>query len=131
MTKLCPCHSQQPYTQCCQPYHQDKRRPTTPTNLMRSRYAAYALGLTSYILKTEKPPNPTQPLPTRRAAIRQFAQTTSFVGLQILDASPIEDNHATVTFRAILLQKGRDASYTETSLFQRTNNRWFYIKPQP
>ena len=125
MQKPCPCTSGQPYQTCCQPYHKG-RIPSTAVALMRSRYAAYALGKIGYILKTEQP---SSNQPDRRKAIKQFCQNTDFVGLQILAEETLAADRATVTFQAILTQHGQDASFTECSLFEKRDGRWLYIGP--
>ncbi|NKQ35744.1 MAG: hypothetical protein HF973_09035 [Chloroflexi bacterium] len=125
MQKLCPCTSGQPYHTCCQPYHKG-RIPPTAVALMRSRYAAYALGKIGYILKTEQLP---ANQPDRRKAIKQFCQNTDFIGLQILAEETLAADQATVTFRAIMAQHGQDASFTERSLFAKRDGRWLYIDP--
>lgn len=121
MMQGCPCKSGKSYKLCCQPYHQGKR-PLTPTLLMRSRFAAYALGKVGYIIQTER-----LEAPSRREELRRFCEQTDFLGLQIMDADEIGDDSATVTFHAVLLQDGRDASFTERSLFKRERGRWVYI----
>ncbi len=93
---------------------------------MRSRYAAYALGKIGYILKTEQLSSPE---PDRRKTIKQFCQNTDFIGLQILAEGTLAADRATVTFRAVLAQQGRDASFKECSLFARRDGRWLYIGP--
>lgn len=128
MTQLCPCHSQRPYATCCQPIHARKKRPT-PTELMRARYAAYALGDVRFVLQTEQPnpPRTAKEQAAQRRSLKQFCQTTQFLGLQILEETTPAAGQATVTFRATLLQDGQDASFTEKSLFEMRNGRWVYI----
>ncbi|MAU01571.1 MAG: SEC-C motif-containing protein [Anaerolineaceae bacterium] len=128
MSQLCPCHSERPYATCCQPIHQGKKRPS-PTQLMRARYAAYALSKVRFIQKTERSDPPLLPkeLIERRRTLKQFCQNTEFLGLQILDEAKLGKGQATVTFRATLLQNRQDASFTERSLFQQHNGRWVYI----
>ena len=132
MSELCPCHSGRPYADCCQPIHLGKIRPS-PTNLMRSRYAAYALGNVRYILQTERlnPPLTAKEQANHRRSLKQFCQNTQFLGLQILDEATLDDKQATVTFRATLLQNGQDASFTERSLFALRNGRWLYVSALP
>lgn len=132
MSEPCPCHSGQPYTDCCQPVHQGKTRPS-PSQLMRSRYAAYALGNLRYVLQTEQPspPRTAKEQANHRRSLKQFCQNTQFLGLQILDEARLDDKQATVTFRATLLQGGQDASFTEKSLFEMRNGRWLYVSALP
>lgn len=128
MTTSCPCHSGEPYADCCQPVHLGKVRPS-PTQLMRSRYAAFALGNVRYILQTEQPnpPHTAKELAAHRRSLKQFCQNTQFLDLQILDEATLSKEQATVTFHATLLQNGQDASFTERSLFALRNGRWVYV----
>ena len=132
MSENCPCCSGQPYATCCQPVHLGKVRPS-PTHLMRARYAAYALGNVRFILQTEQPnpPRTAKEQAAHRLSLKQFCQSTQFLGLQILAESRLSDSQATVTFRATLLQNGQDASFTEKSLFGLRNGRWFYVSAIP
>lgn len=132
MTQFCPCHSDQPYTHCCQPIHEGQKRPS-PSQLMRARYAAYALGNIRFILQTERPnpPRSAKEIAKQRRSLKEFCQSTQFLGLQILDEATLDENQATVTFHATLLQNGQDVSFTERSLFELRNGRWVYLKSLP
>jgi SEC-C motif-containing protein len=123
-SKDCPCHSGKVYGKCCGPYHQGHqgRSPENALALMRSRYAAYALGLADYILQTTHPLNPQ---PKDREQILFFSKQTEFCGLDILS---FEDGEkiAYVTFTAHLRQNGQDAPFTEKSEFEKVDGRWMY-----
>jgi SEC-C motif-containing protein len=122
----CPCHSGKKYKRCCSSFH-DGAPPPTPEALMRSRYAAYALHLVDYIVETTAPDGP-QGRPDRRAwaaDVAAFAQDTSFDGLEVLGAGA-EGDDGWVRFRAVLTQRGRDASFEERSAFVRRDGRWLY-----
>lgn len=126
-TSQCPCHSGQPYKSCCQPFHKGKN-PATPVQLMRSRYSAYALALVGYIIKTTHPDSPFQENEMRqwRKRLQAYCARTQYIGLKILDEETKGD-HATVTFRAMILDRGVDRSFTEKSAFERVKGRWLYI----
>lgn len=128
--KPCPCHSGKPYAACCQPYHNGKPAPK-PEALMRSRYAAYALGKVGYVIKTEHPTSPRMQtdIVAFRKELKWFCAHTQFVDLHILQQEMLSSEQATVTFHAVLLQDGRDASFTECSLFEKVNGRWRYVQP--
>ncbi len=111
----CPCHSGHDYRECCQPYHEGKDAPT-PEKLMRSRYAAYALGLVDYIVQT-------QAMEGDLAAIESFCTQTEFRDLKIVRVEPTH-----VTFHATLFQGGHDLSFTERSAFERRGEGWIYTK---
>lgn len=97
---------------------------------MRSRFAAYALGKVRYIVKTEHPDRVRR---QRDGAfhkdLKLFCQMTDFLALQILGEGTLADNRATVTFHATLVQRGKDASFTECSAFEKVNGRWLYHGP--
>ena len=119
----CPCHSKQPYASCCRPYHKGKAAPT-PLALMRSRYCAYALGLSDYTQETThlQSPHYKQDKSQWRQDILAFCKGTQFVGLEILEAEGDK-----VTFRAELRRGGEDASFTERSAFKKEGGRWLYV----
>jgi SEC-C motif-containing protein len=123
----CPCHSQKIYSDCCQPYHQNAL-PKTALALMRSRYSAYALGLTDYIVQTTHPSNPNFKLSLEewKKQIKQFSANTAFIGLEILEF--IDDPEISyVTFKAELKQGWNDASFVEKSRFLKVKGRWLYV----
>lgn len=90
---------------------------------MRSRYAAYALGLVDYVVATTAPDGP-QANPDPRD-VEAFAARTTFAGLEVLGAGS-EGDAGWVRFRAILTQGARDASFVEKSAFVRRGGRWLY-----
>ena len=126
---ICPCKSNISYDQCCKPFHEFSAYPEIPEQLMRSRYAAYALKIIDYIIETTDSNGPLFQKDKQqwKVSIEQFCQSTSFQDLTILDTSRIDDKQATVTFQASLKSiLGVDTSFTEKSLFTKKNNRWFY-----
>jgi SEC-C motif-containing protein len=94
---------------------------------MRSRYAAYALGLADYVLDTTVPE---KLLGGDRAlqleAVLTFGKATSFFGLEVKGSGETGDA-GWVSFRAILTQGSRDASFEERSQFVRRAGRWLYV----
>ena len=49
---LCLCKSTKKYKKCCKIFHENITKPKTALELMRSRYCAFALNLSEYIIKT-------------------------------------------------------------------------------
>jgi len=124
--KSCPCHSQKPYQECCKRYHEGIPAENALL-LMRSRYAAYALGLAEYIMHTTHPKNPVfnPQFELWKKEILTFSRSTAFTGLKILefiDGPQI----AFVTFTASLKEGNKDLSFTEKSEFEKIGNQWFY-----
>ncbi len=118
----CPCGSGNKYKKCCQPYHRGAR-PADALLLMKSRYSAYALGQSRYIIATTHPDNPdyTEDTATWIAGIEAFSEQTEFRRLEILEFAD-GDEEAFVTFRATF----GDGSMVERSRFVREEGRWFY-----
>lgn len=125
----CACHSGERYRRCCMPLHEGEPADT-PSALMRSRYAAYALGRVEYVIDTTTDDSPHR-RPDRDAwqrDLEHFSNHTDFDDLEIVDAGDGPgDDEAWVTFRAELNQPDGDASFTERSRFVRGDDgRWRY-----
>lgn len=94
---------------------------------MRSRFSAYALELFDYIISTTHPDGPhfEDDVVRWHLQLKDFSSQTLFEGLELLEAKegPLQ---AQVAFRAHLSQQGRDASFSELSLFVRHEGRWLY-----
>ena len=122
----CPCGSGAKTKRCCGRYHRGAPAPT-PEALMRSRYAAYALGDAAYIQRTTHPGGPHwEPDAAAWArSILVFCRSTDFEALEVRAASE-DGERGEVTFRAQLVQGGRDASFVERSRFLRVEGRWLY-----
>ena len=123
MGNECPCHSGKKYAECCKPYHDSDSAPT-PLQLMRSRYSAYALGLSEYIINTTHPKSPYFEKDRKkwRSAIDQFCRETRFLGLEI---HAHQDDW--VSFTAHLEQHGKKILLQEKSHFQKVDGKWLYV----
>ncbi|RTL40190.1 MAG: hypothetical protein EKK48_17210 [Candidatus Melainabacteria bacterium] len=131
----CPCDSKLLYQKCCKQYHEGAL-PARAEALMRSRYCAYALGLSEYIMATTHPEHPefTADRPRWQKEIENFVKHTRFDRLKVLHSEDGQDT-STVKFTAYLRQADQDASFTETSTFEKVNGKWLYksgvIKSDP
>ncbi|QDV06400.1 hypothetical protein Poly30_19090 [Planctomycetes bacterium Poly30] len=122
----CPCHSGTKYKRCCRPLHRGSAAET-PAALMRSRFSAFACGLSRHVMDTTHPDGTA--FEADRAAwersIQTFSDGIEFAGLEIL-SSDIDGDEGHVSFRAMLLHAGKDASFTEHSRFLKEGGRWLY-----
>ncbi|MDY0195923.1 MAG: YchJ family metal-binding protein [Sulfurovaceae bacterium] len=118
----CPCHSGKKYKKCCQAYHKGAN-PSNAMLLMRSRYSAYALRLSKYIIDTTHPNNSdfTNNIEQWGEGILGFCDNTNFEGLKILEFVDGE-NEAYVKFDALL----SGAHFIEKSRFLKVEGRWLY-----
>lgn len=123
---LCPCFSHQSYEKCCKDYHEGKLAENA-LKLMRSRFAAYALGLTDYLIQTTHPDNPAYSSNKLKwkEEILLFCHSTQFEGLEIVEFNE-GLQEAYVTFNAYLSQNGINGSFREKSKFLKINGSWFY-----
>ena len=133
--RRCPCHSRKRYKRCCRTLHEG-RPAATPVALMRSRYAAYSLGNSAYIMATTHPDSPhfVADAAAWTEQLDAFSAATRFKGLRILERAGGEvagESEGWVTFRAELTQGGQDASFTERSHFEKMDGRWTYRSAEP
>jgi SEC-C motif-containing protein len=96
---------------------------------MRSRYAAFALGLGEYLVHTLASTHPDLGQP-REELVRSLGRVGArqrFVGLRILSAStsPAGDT-GEVLFLARIFERGADRSFAERSTFVREAGGWRY-----
>lgn len=118
---LCPCGSALPLAECCGRYHQGEAAPS-PEALMRSRYSAFALGLTDYLRETWHP--------STRPASLAADDVTRWRRLEILDHDE-EGDRGRVHFRATFQEGRRWGVLEEASRFVREDGRWVYLDGEP
>lgn len=120
---LCSCHSGSAYGVCCHPFHVGEQIPPTPTALMRSRYAAFALGLGEYLYTTlaTSHEDRAQSQAAFCLSMRQDEPKTRYMGLTILDARADK-----VLFFAKIFIAGQDCSFAELSTFTREQGAYRY-----
>ena len=119
----CPCGNGEPYAQCCAPYPTGTATAPTAEALMRSRYTAFALGRSDYLLATWHPD-------TRPADLTPDTPPLRWLGLVIHahHAGQATDTTGTVQFTARYKAGGRAGRLTETSRFVRLAGRWVYLE---
>ncbi len=90
---------------------------------MRSRYAAFALGLGGYLVDTLASSHPDGTLPRERHVIdlSRARERQRFLGLRIVRAEGDQ-----VLFDARIFERGQDRSFAELSTFVREGGRWLY-----
>ena len=104
----CPCKSLKSYEVCCQRFHLGEKALTSE-DLMRSRYTAFALGLSRYLFETELS---SLHEGTTLERFDQEIKAQHWVDLQVLRSLPLE-----VEFQAALLDENQLLIHHETSAF--------------
>lgn len=117
----CPCGTGTTYDACCGPLHRGARQAATAEELMRSRYAAYAVGEGDHVFRTWHP----RTRPTDVTTDRGLAWT----GLRILgtEAGGPDDEEGVVEFEARWDSAAGPGRLHERSRFVRRAGRWVYL----
>ena len=118
---LCVCDSGEAAVACCQPVLAGERDATTAVALMRSRYAAFAVGDRDYLLHSWHPR-------TRPSDLRLDPEQR-WLGLKIKRhiAGQASDNAGQVEFVARYKLGSRGYALRELSSFERIDGRWYYV----
>jgi len=119
----CPCGSSAAFNSCCLPMLEGKTQATSPEQLMRSRYTAFAMEEEKYILETWH-------ARTRPKQLNFADHPVVWLGLSV---DPVQHPAATATegvvsFTASYLEEGLLCRLHETSKFLMENGSWFYLK---
>ena len=120
---LCVCGSGKPFQTCCEPLLTGKTKAKTVRQLVRSRYAAYALGgQAKYLLQTWHPATA-----GNINAAELNTSNYSWDSLEIL-AHNQKGDFGRVEFIANYKDdEGTQCEHHEISLFQRVKGDWYYV----
>ena len=120
MENLCPCCSGKLYEECCELFHSKKDFPQTAEELMRSRYAAFAIPNGDYLWETT--------LPNKRkfhhkTELENWGKDNTWTKLEIIQSSEKE-----VEFKAYFTDKfGKENIHHERSTFKKVDKKWYYV----
>jgi SEC-C motif-containing protein len=124
--RACPCHSGLAYDACCAPFHRGEREAPSAVALMRSRYAAFALGDAGYLIHTLHTHHADRDATPAALARSLHADRRRYPSLAILDERT-RGKSAEVLFAAGITESGRDVSFVELSDFERDAHGWRYL----
>lgn len=119
----CYCDTENPFSDCCEPFLKNTKQAKTPLQLMRSRFTAYKLGgYGEYLLKTWFP------LMSQGLDVAELSQKSrDWQRLTIINKSQCGDN-GLVEFKAQYLDAaGAEQTHHEHSIFKRIKGVWLYI----
>jgi len=120
LENLCPCCSGKLYEECCELFHFKKVFPKTAEELMRSRYAAFAIPNGDYLWETT--------LPNKRkfhhkTELENWGKENTWTKLEIIKSSEKE-----VEFKAYFTDKfGKENIHHERSTFKKVDKKWYYV----
>ena len=120
--RACPCGLGDDYESCCGRLH-GGALAATAEQLMRSRYSAFAVGDTAYLLRTWHS--------SKRPRVLRLDPELRWTRLAVLEAHDggLFDTAGTVRFRAVYVQDERRGVLAETSRFVREDGHWAYLGP--
>ena len=119
---MCPCGRPRELARCCGRYLSDFAGTPAPDaeSLMRSRYCAFVLLDSNYLLATWHPKH--------RPADLRVDPAVRWQGLEVRNRKQVDATHAEVEFVARCREStGRAARIHERSRFLQENGRWFYL----
>lgn len=123
MRNLCPCGSRKKYKNCCQPIHNDHSLAKTPEQLMRSRYSAYVMGLTDFIINTYIP----EISSTLNRSEIESGTKMDWIKLSVKSSKITSDSEGFVHFKAFYREDGQTFALEENSRFIKIHGNWFYV----
>lgn len=119
----CPCGSLKNNMECCSRFIDGKAIPSTPEELMRSRYTAFTQANMDYIANTMLSPaaDGFDPESEKAACMR-----IQWHKLEVLHAF-FKDGKGFVEFKADFSEDETEQVLHELSEFQQVEGRWYYI----
>ena len=120
----CPCGTGQAYDACCGRLHRGTAQAATAEELIRSRYAAYAVGDLDHVFRTWHPRTRPDDLGPDPELI--------WTRLEIVEvlAGEANDDHGVVEFRASYRTPTGDGVLHERGGFERRRGRWVYVETE-
>lgn len=122
--EICPCGSGASFAACCEPIIKGTRESETAEELMRARYSAFATQAIDFIIESTHTRTRNE---IDLAFIREWSETSTWQGLEILEVKQVNENKAFVSFEAQFTQSGEDHRHREKSLFERENGEWRFV----
>ncbi|MAZ44030.1 MAG: hypothetical protein CMF48_02485 [Legionellales bacterium] len=125
---MCPCGSKLEYTNCCGPFILETLLPSTPEQLMRSRYTAFTQANIPYIMKTmtDTALDEFDPI-----GFKKWVTPLQWEALEILSAPPTEEDglFGEVEFIATYsTTDGESFDIHERSRFEKIGGKWYYVE---
>lgn len=118
---FCPCGTGNPLGECCGKYINGQVSTPTAETLMRSRYTAFTLLDTEYLIRTWHPDH--------RPATLELDPQQRWTGLEILhtERGSLFDSEGVVEFNARYSFGSERGILHERSRFLRITNQWLYV----
>ncbi len=119
----CPCGTGKTYLDCCGIFISNQKLPSTPEELMRSRYTAYNQVNIDYIMHTMKSPAADN---FDAKAVQESAKKIKWTGLEIVKTT-YDSTQGVVEFFAYYYIDNKKHVLHEISEFNFENGKWYYV----
>jgi SEC-C motif-containing protein len=128
-TNSCPCGSEVHLEDCCLPFIQGTKNPTTALELLRARYTAFTRGDVDYILTSHHSRTRKD---VKREEIEDWSKNSDWLGLNIaeVEGGAAHDQKGTIVFCAKYRADHQDHEHWEKSFFERENGVWYFLDAQ-
>jgi len=122
----CPCGSDKPFAECCEPFLNGTANAPTAEALMRARYSAYVTVNIDFIERTFHSSTRAQ---FDRESARKWAEGSQWHGLEILKIidGKEQDAEGAVEFIATYSQKDEEVKHQEVSTFRKEAGAWTFV----
>lgn len=122
----CPC-GKNLYAHCCEPFHLGEKFAEHAEQLMRSRYSAFALTKTDYLIATTALGQ--QPA-LNKTELHAWSIRNQWQGLEVTSYKPkLGKQHAEVEFKAYYHDGENEQIHHEISYFVHHDQRWYFLDP--
>ena len=123
----CPCGTGKAYQQCCGAFIAGEKFPSTPEELMRSRYTAYTEANIDYIARTMQSPALDH---FDANYVKDWSDKVKWLKLEVVNSS-VADTKGFVEFLAHFSENNQKHVIHELSEFHLVNGHWFYVDGKP
>jgi SEC-C motif domain protein len=122
----CPCGSNKPFNECCEPFLSGRANAPTAESLLRARYSAYASANIDFIERTIHSSTSAE---FNRESARKWAEESQWHGLEILKTvdGKEPDSVGTVEFIATYSQKDEEVKHQEIATFRKEAGAWTFV----
>ena len=120
----CPCHSGHTFSDCCEAFLNEQKKPRTAEQLMRSRYSAFVNENERYLLQTWHEEHRPQGI--------TFDPHTKWLGLNVkrCKRGTEQDQCGWVEFVARYKIAGKAERIEEQSFFIKKDGQWCYVEAE-
>jgi SEC-C motif domain protein len=121
----CPCGSDKPFSECCEPFLNGTSNAPTAEALMRARYSAYVTANIDFIERTIHSSGRAD---FNRESARKWAEQSQWHGLEVLNVigGKEEDVEGSVEFIATYSQKDESVKHHEVATFRKEDEIWTF-----